>query len=391
MPFIRAFFHRLRDLAGKDALERELDDELRFHLEREIEENLRRGLPAEEARAAARRSLGMPERVKEDTRLWSRLFGADPRVVGSDLELNGIVYEVVGVAPASLEDPGLSGSGFAAPKIWRATPGYFGTGSSRDGRAFTAVARLAPGVSLEAARAELETLMRGLELAYPDTNAQRTMDESWEIVGVVGDVRHFSLDRPAEPTLYLPQPQAAPMLWIDSAVVIRTSGAPEDLGAGLREAVREVDPTIAVEAVLPMARVAGDTAGQARFRTALLSAFAALALVLGVVGLYGVVAYATAGRGRELGIRMALGAERRRILALVMREGMAPAVAGAGIGLAAALALVRFLEGLLFGVEPADPATLLGATAALLAAAALACFLPARRATRIDPVETLRA
>ena len=884
MRAIRAFLHRVCDLARKDTLERELDDELRFHLEMEAEERRRSGLPPEEARAVARHGLGLPERVKEDIRrqhgfvrletlwgdlrfalrglrrqpgftaaailtlalgigagtaifsvvrgvllrplpfaepdrlvqllgydrregldhgtisypdfldvregaeafesmaaydeweiltsrdgaaekifgasvsagffetlgllpaagrfflpaedepgtarvavlshgLWSRLFGADPAVVGSDLELNGIVYEVVGVAPERFEDPGLSGFGIAAPEIWRATPGYFGTGSSRSARAFTAIGRLRSGVPIAAARTELDTLMRRLERAYPDTNAQETMtaeplmdrivggvrrplwlllwaaglvlliacgnvaslllaraerrvgelavrsmvgasrgqivrqllvesaalaglgaglglavaaggvralaaagaaqvprwsevtldgavlafaaalaiatglvfglvpalrisrrdlnrsigeahrgaaqgsgrsrsrklliaaevafslvllvgsglllrslaklqavdpgldadglltarlttpagpydeapaalalydgllerlaavpgassaatinilplsgnfdgrgftidgrpepaagegpsaetravspgffrtagvpvlegrpfqhsdgaeaprvavidraaeerffrgtsalgqrltlmDESREIVGVVGNLRQFALDRPAEPTLYLPHPQTSAALWIDSAVLVRTSGEPEDLAGGVREAVREVDPRIAVEALLPMARVVGDTAGQARFRTTLLSAFAALALVLGIVGLYGVVAYATAGRSREMGIRMALGAERRKVLALVMREGFAPALAGALVGLAAALALARSLEGLLFGVEPTDPLTLLGATAALLGTAAVACFLPARRATRVDPVETLRA
>ena len=211
-----------------------------------------------------------------------------------------------------------------------------------------------------------------------------------EVVGVAGSVRQFALDRPADPTVYVPHVQADLWTWIDAALLVRTAGEPGALREALRGAVREEDPRIAVEEVLPMAAVLGETTARARFRTVLLSAFGALALALGVIGLYGVVAYATAGRSRELGIRMALGAARRSVLGLVMREGLTPALVGAGAGAAASLLLARAFEGLLFGVEPADPATLGAATSALLLAAAVACFLPARRAARVDPVATLR-
>lgn len=884
MRRLHALIHRLRDLVRGDRLETEMDAELAFHLEREVDENLRRGLSPEEARAAAHRSLGMAERIKEECRrqhgfvrleilwsdlkltvrglrrspgftaatvvtlalgigattalfsvvrsvllrplpfpepdrlvqllgydreagldrgtlsypnfddvrrtatsfssmaifdewdvlvawqdgaeklsgatvsasffetlgvapalgrfflpaedvpgaarsvvlsngLWRRRFGADPEVVGTTLDLNGYPYEVVGVAPADLEDPGLATAGTPPVELWRSPRTYFATGSSRDGRAFTAVARLRPGVSLERARRELTTLLRRLERAHPEDNAGRTwtavpveerilggvahplwllfaaaglvllvacanvagllvvraehrigevavramvgasrgrllrqlaveslllaalgagvgaaaglaavralgrvggdqiprwagahldasvlafavavalvtallfglapalrlartdlnaviddtrrgatagaprsharraliatqvavalvllvasalvgrslgrlqgvptglateellsarlttpagrydeppaalalydrllerasalpgarsaaavnilpmsgsfdgrqitledrpepapgqepsaeartvspgffrtagipliegrgiqatdgpsaapvavVDEAmaeryWpgrspvgrrltlssvtrEIVGVVGSVRQFGLDRPVEPTFYLPMAQTPRWMWSDSALLVRTDGSPEDLAAGLRHAVGEVDAGIAVTHLTPMETVVSRTYAGARFRTFLLGAFAGLALLLGAIGLYGVVAYATAGRSRELGIRMALGADRRRIRSLVAREGLVPAAAGAVVGLAAAMALSRALEGLLFGIEPADPVALVGAAATLLAAALVACLLPARRATRIDPVETLKA
>ena len=215
-------------------------------------------------------------------------------------------------------------------------------------------------------------------------------DRVFELVGVVGDVRQFALDRPAEPAFYLAQAQAPVWLWLDSALLVRTGGVPADLAGGLRDAVRRLDQRIAVEDVLPMARVIGGTLGPARFRTVLLAVFACLALVLGAIGLYGVVAYATAGRSRELGIRMALGAQRHRVVALVMREGLVPAVAGAAVGLGAAFVLARLLDGLLFEVDPLDPVVYGAAALLLLLAAACACFLPARRATRADPIEALR-
>lgn len=348
MRRIAAGATRLRDLFRKDRLESELEDELAFHLERETEENLRRGLSPEAARSAARRSLGMPERIKEDCRrvhglprleslwgdlrfalrglrrqpgfaaaailtlalgtgadtavfsvvrgvllrplpfpepdrlvqllgvhrregmdqgtisypnavdvgrlaesfesvavydewqvlvhwdegarklqgasvsasyfetlgvvpaagrfflpaedepgaaaavvlshgLWQRRFGGDPEVIGRTLELNGRGYRVVGVAPASLEDPRLSHAG--APQLWRTPPRYFATGISRDGRSVTAIARLRPGVPVEQANAELESVMRGLEDAYPEANTQRTMVAVPLEERMVGEVR----------------------------------------------------------------------------------------------------------------------------------------------------------------------------------------------------------
>lgn len=221
------------------------------------------------------------------------------------------------------------------------------------------------------------------------------MGQSREVVGVVGAVRQFRLDRPPDATLYLPVTQAPTWLWRDSTILVRTDGPAEPaaptLVPAVRSAVGAVDSEVAVDSVRPMTRVLGATLVAVRFRTALLGLFAALALLLGAVGLYGVVAYAIAGRSREIGLRMALGAQRRRVLALVMRQGLGPALAGTAVGLAGALAVGQALAGLLYGVEAWDPATFLAASGVLLVTAAFACYLPARRALRIDPAQTLRS
>jgi putative ABC transport system permease protein len=173
-------------------------------------------------------------------------------------------------------------------------------------------------------------------------------------------------------------------------LVVQTSGDPAAITASVRNELREIDATQPVSDVRTMEQVMGATLGRARFNTLLLSLFAVLAMILAAVGIFGVMNYSVSMRTREIGIMVALGAQPKQVLALILRQGLVLTVIGIGIGLAGALALTRVLSGILFGVEATDPATF-GAIILLLSAVSLiACYLPARRATRVDPVIALR-
>lgn len=174
-------------------------------------------------------------------------------------------------------------------------------------------------------------------------------------------------------------------------LVVRTAGDPMALAGAIPAAVAAIDPAQAVRSVAPMEQIIADRLGQPRFRTLVLAAFAGLALLMAAVGLYGVLAFSVAERTREIGIRVALGADSGDVLGLVVGRGLALAGAGTAIGLAAALALTRLLSGLLFDVTPGDPVTFAGIAVLLLAVATLATWLPARRAAALDPVEALRS
>ncbi|MGH7541687.1 MAG: FtsX-like permease family protein, partial [Gemmatimonadota bacterium] len=219
----------------------------------------------------------------------------------------------------------------------------------------------------------------------------RIQDEPREIVGVVADVRQFALDRPAEPVLYLPLAQAPRWLTSNAYLVLRAAGDPAALARGARATVRGVDPRIPVSEVRTMERVIGENVAEPRFRTTLLVAFGALALALAAIGIYGVIAYGVAERRRELAVRVAVGATRRGVLATVLGDGMRPVLLGLAFGLLGALAAGRLLASLLFGVSPADPITLLAVAALTAGAGALANYVPARRASRVDPMIALRA
>jgi len=207
------------------------------------------------------------------------------------------------------------------------------------------------------------------------------------IVGVVGDVKHLGLERDAQPELYIPYSQNAPGFL---SLVIRTKGDPRDVIAGARHQVATIDASLALYDVMTMERRLSNLVAPRRFTLLLLGVFASLALVLASVGVYGVISYLVAQRSHEVGIRMALGAQKRDVLRLFVGQGMAMVVIGAAIGLLGALALTRVMASLLFGVTPADPLTFACVASSLMSVSLLACYLPARRATKIDPIVALK-
>jgi predicted permease len=208
------------------------------------------------------------------------------------------------------------------------------------------------------------------------------------IVGVVADVRHGGLHEAPQPTVYAPHAQAPTGA---NAFVIRTTGDPLATLGQVRAAFRAINGAMPLASTTTLESLLDDSLRERRFHLALLGAFAVVALLLAALGVYGVMSHATSERTHEIGVRMALGARGADVLAMVMRQGALLAVAGAIGGLVGAAAVTRLLRGMLYGVTPLDPFAYLGAGVLLLVAAALACYLPARRAARLDPVRALRA
>jgi putative ABC transport system permease protein len=208
------------------------------------------------------------------------------------------------------------------------------------------------------------------------------------IVGVVGDVRQIRLDLPAREEIFI---SIRRFTGQQVAFVIRTDGDPERLAGGAVKAIRSVDPEQPVFGIRPMTRVLADAGAERRFSLLLLTLFAGIALVLSVIGIYGVMAYATSQRRHEIGIRMALGAGSREVLGLVLGQGMRLVGLGLALGLAGAWMLSRVLTSQLYGVSAKDPVTYLAVALLLGGVALTASYLPARRAVRVDPMASLRA
>jgi ABC-type antimicrobial peptide transport system permease subunit len=209
-----------------------------------------------------------------------------------------------------------------------------------------------------------------------------------EIVGVVGDVKHQGLRGGAVPEFYFAQAQ---MPVSSLTLVVRTTGDPHTLVAPVRGVVREMDPNAPVFGVLTVDEYLSRSVASTRFNMTLLAAFAAVALIMTAVGLYGVISFSVSQSTREIGIRVALGARAGHALRLVMGRGMMLTLMGLVLGLTAAWGLTRVMSGLLFGVGATDPATFAGVALLLAGVAALACYVPARRATKVDPIVALRS
>jgi putative ABC transport system permease protein len=220
------------------------------------------------------------------------------------------------------------------------------------------------------------------------------MDPVWhEVVGVAADVRAWGLDRRVQPQFYLPMAQmpASAWDWIGRTmdVVARTQGGPIPLNA-LRTIVASIAPGVPIYGVSTMQQKISGTLARSHFDTFLLSIFAATALLLSSVGIYGVLSYTVAQRTRDIGIRMALGASQTQVMRDVLGNGMRLTTLGLVFGLAGALAVTRLLSSLLFGVSSADTITFVAVSIVLTTVALLASYLPSRRATRIDPLVALR-
>jgi putative ABC transport system permease protein len=211
------------------------------------------------------------------------------------------------------------------------------------------------------------------------------------IVGILADVRQMGVDVPVKPEMYLPYRQVNYQQWFaPSFLVIRTTGEPTGLVAAVRREVQSVDPLQPVSNVETMAEILGDETAPRRVGMALLTVFAALALLLASLGIYGVLSYFVVQHTQEIGVRLALGARPADVLRLVLSKGMTMTLLGVGIGLGGALALTRLMSSLLFGVSAADPLTFIVISLILAGVALGACFVPARRATRVDPMVALR-
>ncbi len=221
----------------------------------------------------------------------------------------------------------------------------------------------------------------------------RSEKVSWiTIVGVVGNVRHFGLAQEEEPAIYTPYAQLDAVWKRWSEIVVRTQGTPDlqSVAAQLKQAVWKADPLIPVTKIRTMSEIMSVSLSERRFNAVLIGIFAGVALTLACVGLYGVIAYLVEQRTQEIGVRMALGAQRHHVLTLVLRHGLTLAAFGLAIGVCSALAAARLLTSLLHGIEPTDPGTFLTVIAVLLGVATAATYLPARRAAQLDPSVALR-
>jgi predicted permease len=207
------------------------------------------------------------------------------------------------------------------------------------------------------------------------------------IVGVVGDIKSDGFEAPSVPHIYVAMGQFAP---VNAVVFLRSRAAVENLGEAVRHEVESVDPNVPVHSVSSMDQIISRSVADRRFALELLGVFAAVALLLAAIGIYGVMSYSFSQRTREVGVRIALGAQRMDILRMALGEGMLIVVIGLASGLAGAAILTRFFRTMLFGVGPTDPTTFLTVSAILAGAAFLACYIPAKRATRADPFAALR-
>jgi putative ABC transport system permease protein len=222
-----------------------------------------------------------------------------------------------------------------------------------------------------------------IKQGFPEYNG------AWrEVIGVVSDVKTSGVDRPTTMQTYVLFSQT-PGTFL--GLIVRTQGNPLAVAAPIEQAIHTVDKDLPVYAVWTMDQLLGNSLAERRLTLVLLSSFAALALLLAAVGIYGVIAYTVRQRTRELGIRLALGAQARDVLWLILRQGLKLTLIGVALGSTLAFALTRWMESLLFRVRPTDALTFGAIAVALLSVALMACWIPARRAAKVDPLVVLRA
>ena len=341
-------------------------------------------------------------RLIEDARRIPGVTAVGAATAAPFLNANGVPFLVEGRTYHSLNE--LQGGLFSA-----VMGDYFAAQDLRlvKGRLFTPADRAgsAPVIVLNEAAVKKflpdgDPLGRRLMLGVPENLLRpgllpKGMDKfQWStVVGVVRDIRYFGMQSDPPPAAYLPVDQAWDVRGLRSGMTLflRTEGDPTRAAAGLRRMVAAIDRDQPVGQIATMRTLVNDSLRQPRFNTILLGLFAGIALALAVIGIYGVVAWNVAQRTREFGIRQALGADGRSILQLVVRQGMRVVLLGLLLGLGGALAATRALQNMLFGVNAFDPLTFLLVAALLAAVALLACVVPARRATRVDPMTALRS
>ncbi len=320
-----------------------------------------RGLPGVEA---AGTSLCLPLQGRCSS---SVVLSVDDRRLG-DTEKRGVgVHSVAPGYFTALRIPVIAGRGFDERDRIGAPKGVVVNE--------TAAKRLWPGVNPVGRTIRVGTYYFG------------RADTAVTVIGVVGDVRYADASQPADLDVYVPALQASVA---PATFVIRTTGDPLAVVEAARRAIREVDPGLPIFNVRTMDEVSRSATARNRFATTLLGLFSAMALVLAAIGVYGVLAYSVTARAREIGIRMALGAERSQVLGLVLRQGMLPIALGLVVGLVGAAAGSRILSGLLYGVAATDPVSFVTGAGALVLAGLVASYLPARRATLVDPTQVLR-
>jgi ABC-type antimicrobial peptide transport system permease subunit len=208
------------------------------------------------------------------------------------------------------------------------------------------------------------------------------------ILGVVNNIRQTSIEEPVQPTVYINNMMNSR---VQVTMVARTRGEPLAMANAVRDAIWSVDREQTITSISTLDHLVGEAVARPRLLTVLLGLFGAVGLLLGAVGLYGVLSYLVSSRQREIGVRIALGAPRGAVLGMVVRKGLAMAVAGITIGLVAAFALTRYLRDVLFGVAPTDPMTYGLVILSMLAVAVIASAVPARRAATVDPVIAFRS
>jgi predicted permease len=223
-------------------------------------------------------------------------------------------------------------------------------------------------------------------------NPQVAPEPTWfTIVGIVEDTKNLGTDKPAGTELYILEHQTVEFgISSVKSFVVRTDGTPGSTMSGIRSAVAEMDPSIPIYSMKTMGDIVGDSLVKPRFLSLLLGAFSLIAIALAAIGIYGVMAYAVTQRTQEIGLRVALGATTRNVLGMVLGQGLRMTVIGLAVGLGGAFFLTRVMASLLFEVSLTDPLTFVVVGVGLTAVGLLACFVPARRAARVDPMIALR-
>ena len=351
-----------------------------------------------------------PPRAQDPARLAALYIQVEDAARGlpgvTSVALTNFTPLSAGGLPSPVEIPGRAPDPLRDPRVWFMTvsPGYFRTMRIpvRAGRDFTE-ADLAPGAAVIVNEAFARAFWPGLDPIGRQVTLHKAVQGRPDfgeplpgtVVGVVGDVHHFGLDTPAEAQVYVPFTRN---VWGHMSLVVRTAVPPGGFLQTLSRAVRQVDPDIPMTltgstgsvSAVGTVDIAGGLASR-RFDVWFLGSFAAAALLLAAIGIYGLLAYAVGQRRRELGIRLALGASRGDVMSQVVGDGIRLAGMGIGVGVLLALAVTRLLTALLYGVRASDPMTFVGVVALLALVALIASYLPARRAARVDPMVALRS